>query len=117
MIYMTKQRMRVDDTFGAFDCPDAGQTAPKRTNSTTAFQVLNLFNSPFMLQQAGFFAERIQKEAGKESRAQIQRAFWLAYQREPQEAEIGEAKKLIEKHGLKAFCLALFNTNEFLFVF
>src|SRR5262249_17221036 len=29
MIYMTKVRMQQDSTFGAFDCPDGGQIAPK----------------------------------------------------------------------------------------
>ena len=37
MIYMTKIRQEQDDVFGAFDCPDGGQTTPNRTQSTTAF--------------------------------------------------------------------------------
>ncbi len=47
MIYMTKVRMENDAVFGVFDCPDAGQTMPKRSRSTTAIQSLNLFNSRF----------------------------------------------------------------------
>jgi Protein of unknown function (DUF1553) len=108
--------MRLDDVFGAFDCPDAGQTAPTRTASTTPLQVLNLFNSPFMHQQAGFFAERLRKEAGQDVAAQVCRGYWLAYQRKPEAEEIAEAVKLVREHGLKAFCLGLFNTSEFLYV-
>jgi hypothetical protein len=35
MIYQAKPRMQLDDTFGAFDCPDAGQISPRRNTSTT----------------------------------------------------------------------------------
>jgi hypothetical protein len=116
MIYQSKPRMRLDDTFGAFDCPDAGQTAPKRTVSTTPLQVLNLINSPFMLQQASFFAERLHNEAATPAE-QVRRGCQIAYQRLPDAEELGESLKLIREHGLRAFCLALLNCNEFLFVF
>jgi hypothetical protein len=116
MIYQSKPRMRLDDTFGAFDCPDAGQAAPRRTVSTTPLQVLNLLNSPFMLQQAGFFAQRLRQEASDPA-GQVRRGYWLAYQRPPEAEEVTAALALVRAHGLRAFCLALFNTNEFLFVF
>ena len=58
MIYMTKVRIAQDATFGAFDCPDAGQSQPKRPRSTTPLQALNLLNSAFVLQQAEFFARQ-----------------------------------------------------------
>ena len=56
MIYMTKVRMAQDSTFGAFDCPDAGQSQPKRSRSTTPLQALNLCNSTFVNQQAQLLA-------------------------------------------------------------
>lgn len=117
MIYFSKPRMQPDDTFGPFDCPDAGQAAPKRQASTSALQSLSLLNSPFMLQQASFFAERLAAEAGNSTEAQVRRGFCLAFQRPPEPEESEAAKKLIERHGLGAFCLALLNANEFLFVF
>ena len=36
MVYAHKLRMEPGGVFGAFDCPDAGQAAPKRSRSTTA---------------------------------------------------------------------------------
>ena len=63
--------MQQDGTFGAFDCPDGGQIAPKRTSSTTPLQALNLLNSPFMLEQAEVFAKRIRTEAGEKAEAQV----------------------------------------------
>ncbi len=116
MIYQSKWRMQMDDVFGAFDCPDAGQIAPKRTTSTTALQALNLLNSRFMLQQAKFFAERLEREAGKDVGRQVRRGFRLAFQREPSATEAVAAARLVRDHGLPALCRALFNANEFLFV-
>ena len=117
MVYGTVVRQRPDGVFGVFDCPDGGQIAPKRTRSTTPLQALNLLNSGFMLQQAGFFAGRLEKEAGKNPEAQARRAFALAFQREPDRAELQAASKLIQEQGLTVFCRALLNASEFVYVF
>ena len=117
MVYGTVVRQRPDGVFGVFDCPDGGQIAPKRTRSTTPLQALNLLNSEFMLQQAGFFAGRLEKEAGRNPEAQARRAVALAFQREPDRAELRAATKLIQEQGLTVFCRALLNANEFVFVF
>ena len=117
MIYGTVVRQRPDGVFGAFDCPDGGQIAPQRTRSTTPLQALNLLNSGFMMQQAGFLAGRLEKEAGREVKSQARRAFALVFQREPDRDELGAAAKLIQEQGLPVFCRALFNANEFLYLF
>jgi hypothetical protein len=116
MIYQHKPRMQLDDTFGAFDCPDAGQIAPKRNVSTTPLQALNLLNSSFVLQQAQFFAERVEKGAGADIAAQVKCVFALAFQRAPKEKELTAATKLVKDHGLAALCRAVLNANEFVFV-
>jgi hypothetical protein len=117
MVYGTIVRQRPDGVFGVFDCPDAGQIAPKRSASTTPLQALNLLNSSFMMQQAEFFAKRLQNEAGSDAKIQVRRAFALAFQRKPDRAEIAAATKLIQSDGLHVFCRALLNANEFLYVF
>jgi hypothetical protein len=117
MIYQSRPRMQPDDTFGAFDCPDGGQIAPKRNRSTTPLQALNLLNSPFLVQQAGFFAERLKREAGESPESQARRGFLLAFGREPTAEEQAAAAGLIREHGAVVFCRALFNVNEFLYVF
>jgi hypothetical protein len=116
MIYQFKPRMQLDDTFGVFDCPDAGQIAPKRNVSITPLQALNLLNSNFMMQQAKFFAERVQKDAGSDPVAQVKRVFALAFQRTPSGKELIGATKLVKEHGLTALCRAVLNANEFVFV-
>ncbi len=117
MVYGTVVRQRPDGVFGAFDCPDGGQIAPRRNRSTTPLQALNLLNSSFIMQQAGYFAQRLRREAGDEAKAQIARAFALAFEREPSREESGAALNLIREQGLPAFCRALFNANEFAYVF
>lgn len=117
MVYGTVVRQRPDGVFGAFDCPDGGQIAPKRTRSTTPLQALNLLNSGFMMQQADFLAERLKQEAGKETKAQVRRAFALAFQREPDRVELSASVKLISEQGLPVFCRALLNANEFVYMF
>lgn len=116
LIYQSKPRMQLDDTFGSFDCPDGGQVAPRRNSSTTPLQALNLLNSRFLVQQSGFFAQRVQREAGSDPRAQVRRAFLLAFQREPRPNEIPEAVALVGEHGIIALCRALLNANEFVYV-
>jgi hypothetical protein len=116
MLYMTKVRQERESTFGAFDCPDFNQTVPSRSRSTTPLQSLSLLNSPFVLQQAGLLAKRLRHESGADSRAQVARACQLALGREPTREELADASGLVAEHTLEAFCRALFNANEFLFL-
>jgi hypothetical protein len=115
MVYMTKSRMQRDGTFGAFDCPDGGQIAPKRMRSTTPLQALNLLNSSFMLQQADQLAARLAHEAGPDAEAQVRTAFDLLFNRLPGPDEARAAARLAADHGLPVLCRALFNSNEFVF--
>ena len=69
-----------------------------------------------MLQQAEFFAERLKSEDRSDAAKQIERAFELAFARPPTRAERDAAGTLIAEHGLTAFCRAIFNANEFLFI-
>jgi hypothetical protein len=64
MIYADKPRMQGDGVFAAFDCPDAGQTQPRRAVSTTPLQALNLLNSRFMLQQSDFPGGAVEARSG-----------------------------------------------------
>ena len=116
MLYMTKVRQEREPTFGVFDCPDFNQTVPNRSRSTTPLQSLSLLNSPFVLQQAGLLAKRLRHESGTDSRAQVARACQLALGREPTREELADASGLVAEHTLEAFCRALFNANEFLFL-
>ena len=116
MIYAHKVRREPETVFGAFDCPDAGQSTAIRRASTTPIQALNLFNSLFTLVQAEAFASRVKKEAGDDIAKQITRAYQLAVSRAPTAGESRETLPIIRKHGIATLCRALFNSNEFLFI-
>ncbi|WP_395752101.1 PSD1 and planctomycete cytochrome C domain-containing protein [Prosthecobacter sp.] len=116
MIYAHKVRREPETVFGAFDCPDAGQSTARRLESTTPIQALNLFNSRFTLVQSEAFAERVEREAGTDVGTQIAHAYRLALSRAPSAAELADAMPVVQSHGLAALCRALFNSNEFLFM-
>jgi hypothetical protein len=116
MIYQKKPRMQHDATFGAFDCPDSAQPTAKRNRSTTPLQALNLFNGPFVVDQAFHFAERLKREAPDDVNKQIERAFRLAFGRMPDEAERTAAAQLVAAEGLPMLCRSILNANELLFI-
>jgi hypothetical protein len=116
MIYAHKVRRETEAVFGAFDCPDAGQSTAVRRASTTPIQALNLFNSRFTLDHANALATRVKKEAGNDPAAQIRRAWQLALTREPSTEELNDTLPAVQQHGLAVLCRALINSNEFLFL-
>ncbi|MCA9044660.1 MAG: DUF1553 domain-containing protein, partial [Planctomycetaceae bacterium] len=116
MIYAHKVRMESVPVFGAFDCPDAGQSMPKRSQSTTAIQALNLFNSDFVLQQSEALAARVQEETPNDVKAQVQRTFRLTLGRAPSSSELATSTQVVEEYDLATLCRVLFNSNEFLFI-
>jgi mono/diheme cytochrome c family protein len=116
MVYAQRVRMTPDGIFGAFDCPDAGQPAPKRGRSTTAIQALNLLNSTFVAQQAEILADRARRESAGDDAAALDRIFLLAFGRPPADDERADCLAIASEHGLDAVARAVLNSNEFLFL-
>ena len=116
MVYQYKPRVQLDDVFGAFDCPDAGQSTPRRRPSTSPLQALNLFNSRFTIEESEALSARVKTEAGTDPAKQISRAYQLALGREPDASELHDAESAAREHGLPTLCRVLFNSNEFLFL-
>ena len=117
MVYMARIRQEQDAIFGAFDCPDGNQVTPNRSRSNTPIQALNLFNSPFILQQSGILAEQLKQSCGTSVDEQITRAFMLLHAKRPDATEMQLSRELIQSEGLESFCRALYNSSRFLFVF
>lgn len=116
MVYAYKVRMEQDGIFGAFDCPDGSLVMPRRSQSTTPLQALNLFNSRFLLQQSEIFAGRVVREAGEAVQAQVRQVWRLAFNRAPTPAETEDAVGFVREQGLASLCRAVLNANEFLFI-
>jgi hypothetical protein len=114
-VYQQAARGIHDELLSTFDCPESSQRAPKRDSTTTALQSLAMLNGPFVLQQAGFLADRVKAEAGGSTGAQIRRAFVLAFGRAPSMSEAAAATSLVRGQGLPALCRALLNASEFMY--
>jgi hypothetical protein len=115
-IYRHIVRTTPDRFLTTMDCPDPANLAPVRFTTTTALQSLVLYNNDFMLRQAGYFAERVEGEAGGSLTKQVGRAWELAFGRIPTKEELGLGVQFVEREGLFAFCRSLFNANEFVYV-
>jgi hypothetical protein len=115
MIYQERMRRVDDQIFTAFDFPDCGQVRAKRPVSTTPLQALNLMNSPFVVEQSAFIAERAIKEKGQGAPA-IKRCFELLLGRQPQAGELESCLAVSKSRGLKFVARALINSNEFAYI-
>jgi hypothetical protein len=113
-VYAQAARAYREELMASFDAPENAQRNPRRDVTTTPLQALNLLNDRFVLKQAGLFADRVRREAGEGSAAQVARAFKIALGRAPGTEELRLAGDLVTRHGLAALARALFNANEFL---
>ena len=94
-------RMQQDGTFGAFDCPDGGQIAPRRSQSTTPLQALNLLNSPFIDAAGRVLRRAVEARGGRRRRraGPARASRWpSAASRRPRNWR--PAAKLVREHGL-----------------
>ena len=83
----------------AFDCPDPSTTAPKRAITTTPLQALTLMNNALVLHLSDAFARRLDREAGPDPGAKVDRAYRLAFARSPEPQERERAIRLVDQFG------------------
>lgn len=99
-----------------FDCPDPSTTTPRRSMTVTPLQALTLLNNSFVLRMSESFADRLAVEGGPTTQTRIALAYQLLYGRSPNSEELTISERFVERRGLTAFCRALWNSSEFLFV-
>jgi len=116
LIYAHKVRREREAVFGAFDCPDGGQSTARRRESTTPIQALNLFNSRFTLDQSDALANRIRSDAGDNLTDQIVLIYQHTLNRAPQPDELQITIPIVDRYGLETLVRVIFNSNEFLFM-
>jgi hypothetical protein len=97
------------------DCADPNLNTPVRNTTLTALQALALLNDPFMVHQAGHFAERLRRTTPSPE-GQVELAYRLAFGRPPTAEERAAVLAHARRHGLADACRVLFNANEFVFV-
>ena len=117
MIYQERMRRVDDQIFTAFDFPDCGQVRAKRPVSTTPLQALNLMNSPFVVTQSKYLADRAMSDSENgDLPAAVRRCFELLLSRQPDSQEFSAALEVSSKQGLEIVCRALINSNEFAYI-
>ena len=117
--------------FDVFDQPDPNVTCERRNTTTVPTQALTLLNNEFVLLQAGYFAKRVEREAGHDPPLAITEAYRIALSRQPTPKELAANVSFLarqktyhqsrgdESPGLAALtdlCDVIFNLNEFVYM-
>jgi len=133
-VYAYVQRGLRVPMFEVFDQPDLNITCERRTVSTVPTQALTLLNNEFVLIQAKLLAERVMKEAGKDSAEQVKQMYRITLSREPTAKELNVNVAFLQKqqqyaqaHGSAAaddavlsaladLAQVMMDLNEFLYI-
>ena len=143
-LYIQMRRTKPIGMLEAFDLPRMEPNCELRNASTVATQSLAMMNGDFTVTMSGYFAERVAKEAGTDTAAQVKRAWQLAFGCEPGAADAKSATDFITRQtasfkknpvklappakgkeappaeppmqALATFCQALLTSNQFLYV-
>lgn len=124
-IYTFARRNARNPLFDMFDRPDALISCSRRNESTTAPQALMLLNSEFAQDMASRLAAVLNEAHGSDGEALITEATLRCLARVPTKEELATGQKFLQqqaalapsfREALSDFCLALMNSNEFVYV-
>lgn len=124
-IYTFARRNLRHPLFELFDRPDAQISCARRNASTTAPQALMLLNSDFAHGIAAKIAAQLNEQHGSDAPALITAATLRCFSRQPTPQEIASGQKFLQKQtsltpgfreALADYCLALLNSNEFVYL-
>jgi hypothetical protein len=115
-VYHQNARAAHVDLMSDFDCPDPAFAVPRRASTTTPLQSLTMMNHRFTMDMARSFADRLAQDKSANESAQVCHAFLAAYARAPDESELKASLRLVYEHGLAAFCRAVLNSSELIYV-
>jgi hypothetical protein len=103
-VYSYYDRTEPAGIFQTFDHPSSNASAPARFETIVPQQALFLMNSPFIIRQAKFLADRIEKKAGDDTESRIGEYYRAVFQREATENELRAAIEFIDV--LEAFAVS-----------
>lgn len=116
-VYHQNARASVVDMLTDFDLPDNAFAAPRRATTTSPLQALTLLNHSFTLDMARHLADRARAPMGTDDRTRfINDVYQLTLQRPPSPVEQKAALNLLERFEPDAFCRAVLNLNELMFI-
>ena len=132
-LYLRVTRMESPPFLELFDFPAPSATRGRRDRTNVPSQALALLNDPFVVEQAGFWAERLLAEGDETVEARLERMFRRALGRSPDAAELGRFRGAVSRlsalHGIseenilgekkvwKDVAHAMFNLKELIYLF
>ncbi len=117
-LYLLQKRDVPPYQQGLFDGPIAmTESCAKRQTTMVALQPLYLLNSSFSVERAKALAARVSKSAGADRDKQIAATYRLALGRAPEADELALGRRFLGRSGsLAAYCQAIMNLNEFVYI-
>ena len=145
-VYVFEKRVLTYQMFEAFDAPTSEDSCPRRFSTVQPSQALTLMNDKFVLDWSRQFAGRVLNDGGLSPDQQIDRAYRLAFSRDPKTEErkavsqfldnqstliagrlqrnekvilpdhIPEGMEPAKAAAFVDFCHALMSSNEFLYI-
>ena len=138
MIYVQQQRKRLPTHLESFDYPQMNPNCIERRDSVVSPQALYLMNNGMIFELAESFAARIRKEVGSDPEMQIRHISLIAFGRLPDDEEQNIAREALtqleakwtlhptstgsadpevaRQKALTAYCHAIMNSAEFLYI-
>ncbi len=119
-VYLPAARDALPEALALFDAADPNLVVGAREDTNVPGQALYLLNDPFVIDRADAMARRLEGEADS-PRAQVARAFAIAYARPPSADESTAAIRFLRdfadadspSNALSAFCQSLLISAEF----
>jgi hypothetical protein len=124
-VYIVVRRSFRFPALSAFDLPENVSSCGQRDRTIVPNQALTLLNNRTIREQAGAFAERLLRETDGSPEALAARAWRYVYGRTMSDDERREVVAFLRgrnqatetwKTAVEDLCVALFNTNEFLYL-
>ncbi len=127
-IYINARRNFLTPLLLAFDYPVTFTPIGRRGNSAIPAQALTLMNDPFVVQQAGQWAQQVLRDGGTTADERIESLYAVAFSRPPTDHERHVGREFLEqqaaRHGTTAddervwtdLCHVLINVKEFIFI-
>jgi Protein of unknown function (DUF1553)/Protein of unknown function (DUF1549)/Planctomycete cytochrome C/PA14 domain len=126
-VYIHVKRSLITPLLASFDFPETDVSCEARFVTTQPGQSFAMLNGAFANEQAHEFATRLKAETNSKNENELfTKAYQLALDRSPSEAELARARDLFQqlqtKHqlspeqALDQFCLFMLNLNEFMYL-
>jgi len=132
-LYLRVTRMESPPFLELFDFPAPSATRGRRDRTNVPSQALALLNDAFVVEQAGYWAERLLAERDETVEARLERMFRRALGRSPDPTELGRFRGAVSRlsalHGIseenilgekkvwKDMAHAMFNLKELIYLF